>query len=116
MDELRVSKRLKVVPVIMEDGDEEKAWKLKELDGVSRNKYLDKLKSRVKFNQGGQASITSFDGFQAELLKRTLYNELDELVSVDEIESLPASTQQALFEASQKLSQLNEDKDAEKND
>lgn len=111
-EELRVSLRRKEVPVVLEDdeGGVEKKWALRELDGTERNKYLNKMTSRVKISRDGKAvGIKSFDGFQADLLKVSLFDENDEPISVEEIEGLPSSTQQTLFEKAQELSGLDTD-------
>lgn len=111
-EELRVSLRRKEVPVVLEDdeGGVEKKWTLRELDGTERNKYLNKMTSRVKISRDGKAvGIKSFDGFQADLLKVSLFDENDEPISVEEIEGLPSSTQQTLFEKAQELSGLDTD-------
>lgn len=82
---------------------------LKEFTGTERDKYLTAMSSRMKYNDKGKPiGITSFDGLQSALLERTLYDEGGNLVRKDVIQAFPASTQQALYEASQKLSALDE--------
>ena len=105
------------VNLVTEQG-EEKAWKLKELTGKERNRYLNKMTSRVRSGKDGKAiSITNFEGFQADLLKICLYDENDELVTEDMIEGLPSSTQQVLFDKAKEISGLDNDEEGEeKND
>ena len=114
---LRLKLVRKETPVILEGEDgEEKKFTLKELNGAERNKYLNKMKHRVKMGADGKtATITDFNGFQADLLYVSLFDENNEAVPVAEIENLPSSTQQALFEKSQNLSALDVP-DTEKNE
>lgn len=118
MEPLRLSLELKQVPVVLEKDGVERQCVLKELTGAQRNIYLGKLTSRVRVNKEGKAmGITSFKGFQADLLSHCFYNEEDQLFSVEEIEELPSSTQQMLFDTAQELSGLDvEGGDEEKND
>ena|GEM_PF-5081293 len=118
-DELiRLKLKCKEVDVILDGPDgEEKKYTLKELSGADRNKYLNKMSSRVKIGKDGKAmGIKNFDGFQADLLRISLFDENGEAVSVEEIEALPSSTQQELFEKAQQLSGLDNEPDSEKNE
>jgi len=118
---LRLSMRRREVPVVLFDGEGEDAverrWTIRELDGTGRNKYLDKVKDRVKIGRDGRTQgIKSFDGFQADLLKMCLRDENGERISVEEIEGLPASTQGRLFDLAQEVSGLDRgDEDQEGN-
>ncbi len=106
---IRLSLELKSVPVVLEGGPEgeEKECELRELTGADRNKYLNKLTSRVKIGKDGQAvGIKSFEGFQADLLSKCLYGPQEELFTVEDIEALPSSTQEALFKKAQELNSL----------
>lgn len=114
---MRLSLVRKEVEVILEDENkQERKMVLRELTGADRNKYLNQMTSRVKIGKDGKAvGIKSFDGFQADLLGRCLYDENNELVTVEAIEELPSSTQALLFEKAQELSGLdktNEDGEA----
>ena len=116
---MKVSLKRQKVNVIFDDGEgQESKGILRELLGKERNKYLDKMTNRAKVSTDGKViGIKNFDGFQADLLKDSLFHENEELFSIEEIEALPASTQQKLFERSQKLSGLDQDaSDTEKND
>ena len=82
---------------------------LRELTGTERDKYLSSMSSRMKYDAKGKPiGIKSFDGLQAALLERTLYDSDDNLVEKAVIQEYPSSTLQALYEASQKLSALDE--------
>jgi len=106
---MRVSLRLKEVSIELEgEKGEVKKWKLRELNGTDRNGYLNKMSSRVKTGKDGKSvGIKSFDGFQADLLSLCLYDENGELVSAEDIETLPSNAQQKLFEKAQEISGLN---------
>ena len=112
---LRLKLKRKEVPVVLEDeGGIEKKYTLRELSGAQRNVYLNKMKSRVKMVDGN-ATIKDFSGFQADLLKVSLFDDEDNPVTEEEIEAMPSSTQQALFDRAQELSELNTSADSEKN-
>ena len=112
---LRLKAELAEVEVVLEPKDEdgeEKKFILRELIGKQRNKYMNKMTDRIRISpQGKVLGMKNFDGMQADLLSKCLYNDQDELVSVEEIEELPASTQQALFQKAQELSGLNQEQD-----
>ena len=76
------------------------------------------MTSRVQMGKDGKAArIKSFDGFQADLLCISLFTEEGELATLEEVEDLPSSTQQELFEKAQEISGLDrEEEDEEKND
>jgi len=114
---------------------EGKDYILLELNGLERDAYLTFVAKNSTTDEDGNASVTSFNGMQAQLLNRSLFPS-DEEGSVSIVESgdkeripiptlqtWPASVLQALFEASQALSKLDmkdddddDDKDKEGND
>jgi len=109
---------LQEVPVVLtrKDGTKEK-YRLLELDGEQRNKYLNQMTHRVRVDKGGKTvGIKNFDGFQSDLLIRCLVDEKGDPVEKEFLESLPASTQQTLFKEAQKLSGLDNKGDEEGND
>jgi len=112
---LRLKAELEEQEVILETADgEERKYVLKELIGKQRNKYMNLMSGRMRVSpQGKVLGFKNFDGMQADLLMKCLYREGD-LVSQEEIEELPASTQQALFEKAQSLSGLDNDDQGEK--
>lgn len=91
-------------------------WLLRELSGSERNRYLNKMKTRIKVGANGATSIKSFDGFQSDLLHLCLLDEEGERVAKDVIEGLPSSSQLALFNRAQKISGLDNEEDNEGND
>lgn len=106
---LRLKAELEEVDVILVDkDDDEKEYVLRELSGKERNRYMNKMKSRVSTDKNGNVKISTFDGMQSDLLCKSLYDkETGELVSKDEIEDMPSNTQQKLFDKAQELSGLN---------
>jgi hypothetical protein len=112
---LKLKLERKETEVVLESESGEKTYTLRELSGKERNTYLNKMKNRAKVDSKGNTTITSFDGLQSDLLCLCFFNDAGELVSKEEIENLPASTQQDLFDEAQKLSGL-DNSDIEKND
>lgn len=114
---LRLSADLQEIPVVLTSKKNgEMKWRMVELDGEQRNKYLNQMSSRVKVGVDGKTvGIKSFDGFQSDLLVRCLIDEKGDHVEKEVIEALPASTQQELFRQAQKLSGLDNKKDDEGN-
>ena len=88
---LRLSLKRKKIQVILEDENGvEGKYTLSELSGTERNSYLNKMTGRVKVDKNGQMTgIKSFDGFQADLLTLSLYDDEGTKVTKDFVESLP---------------------------
>jgi hypothetical protein len=113
---VRLKGACKEQSIVLEMADgEEKKYVLRELFGKDRNSYFNKMKGRVTVDKDKNIQINDFNGFHAELLKISLFYESGEPVPVDEIEILPSTTQQKLFEMAQELSGLNTEQDSEKN-
>lgn len=96
-------------------------YTLKELDGVMRDAYLTDMASRMgQDKQGRPTGLKNFNGLQAALLGRCLYNSEDKLVDKNTINRWPASVVAGLFEQAQELSALGkepgEEEAAAKND
>lgn len=93
-------------------------YKLQELDGTERDKYLNVLGSRMKVTgKGIPAGVKDFKDLQADLVSRSLVDADGTQVPVAMIQRWPVSIQTKLFKMAQKLSALEEEseKDA-KND
>lgn len=105
MEPLKLKLNLKSVPVLMDTGDGEREWTLKELTGEQRNVFLDEMKDRTIIGADGKPSgFKSFEGLQSGLLALCLYDENGKLIKKDVLEKMPSSAQQALFDSAQKLS------------
>ena len=113
---LSFSLELKTEPVEL---DAEK-YTLTELTGVTRDENMDSMRARMKFNDKGDAAgFTSFKGLQANLIHLSLTDKDGKRVSIETIQSWPASVQNSLFKAAQELSALEDEveaKDAAKKD
>ena len=97
------------LPVII-DGED---YVLVELDGVERDKYLNDISGRAKFNAKGKSvGITTFTGLNAGLvatcLKKIVSGER-QAVPVSTIQGWPAKVSSGLFDAAKKLSGLGEE-------
>ena len=105
---LKFSTKLQEIPVEMDD----KHYTLRELNGDQRDTFLQDMKSRVVPGsiKDDKAEVKNFNGLQASLLIKTLYDENGKSVPKDVIQSYPATVVQALFEASQELSKLSDGK------
>ena len=91
--------------------------KLKGLSGKERDKFLNAGRNNVKVVQGQPVGLLNYTGFQSRLLCKTLYDENDELVSMEKIEEFPSGVQTKLYIRSCKLSGLDEEsvEEAKKN-
>ena len=106
MEPLKLSLRVKEIPVILEnaDGVEEK-YTLRELIGKTRDEYLTSIADKMKYDgKGNPSGLKNFDGLQSSLLSRTLFDAESKPVSVEKLDAFPASALTTLFEKSQELS------------
>ena len=113
MKTLRFSLHREEIPVILmtEDGTE-KAYILREMSGRDRDAYLTKMGGKFKFNTKGKViGVKSFDGLQAALLAKCLFDEDDKLVHIDKIQGFPTITQGKLFKEAQTLNALEDDEE-----
>ena len=118
MDAIRVRVQCEEVPVIleMEDGTE-RSLMLREMIGKERDKHLQSMASKVRLNAKGEVvGLKTFDGLQAGLLARCLYDESGELLPIEEIQGFPTTTQVALFNVAQEIKGLNLTVEEAKND
>jgi hypothetical protein len=84
-------------------------YALVEMDGSSRDKYLDSLKDRVKTDVSGKPTgLKTFDGFEANLLKRCMRDSEGKLVEEKLIQSWPATVKSALFAKAQEINALDD--------
>ena len=91
-----------------------KDFVLRELTGKGRDEYLNSMAKKMKFGPDGTPKgIQSFDGLQASLLSKCLYDEENNLVPIADIQAYPATAQAALFRKAQELSALNDEGEAE---
>jgi len=117
---MRFKLRRAEVPVELEDPETGKVeqYVLKELTGTGRDRYLNDLAGRMRIGQDGKPKgVKNFDGMQAGLIGRALYDSEGQLVPVKKIQEFPSSVQSALFDKVQEISGLkSESEDEAKND
>jgi len=106
--ELSFTIKLKEIPIRMTlESGEEVVYKLKELTGQQRDDFLTGMSKRVNINDSSEdIDIKDFNGLQASLVSKSLYDEKNNLVPIDIVQSYPATVVSKLFEESQKLSGL----------
>ena len=108
------------IPVSLTHNGEKKDYELREMISSVRDKYLNTIKSRMLFNPktGNPQGVKNFEGMQADLLARCLYDSDGNAVPLNTIQEWPASKVTTLFEAAQKLNGLNlkKEEDESKND
>jgi hypothetical protein len=87
-------------------------YKLREMDGDSRDKYLNSQNAKVKIQDGKAVGLRTFEGCQSSLLSRCLFRD-DILVPEKVIQSFPSSVLQKLFDLAQEINLLNDTADKE---
>lgn len=108
--ELNLTLVRKSRPVVMMGPDGGQArYTLSELTGAERDKYLNGVQARAKFVKGKAAGVTSYDGLMASLLVLCLRDDAGKLLSLNQVQAFPASTQAALFSAAQELNGMKEE-------
>lgn len=114
MEELRLTlKRKERAAIITGEDGKDYQYILREMSGAQRDAYMSAVAEKTRFDsKGNPAGMKSFDGLQAMLLSLCLLDETLKLVSKDAIQSFPATTQSALFEAAQVLNGLVNPKEA----
>ena len=107
------SKRVKLT-----ENGKEKYYTIREMNGEGRDTFLTKMGTRIKFDEKGKPiGMQNFEGHQADLLIRCMYDEDDKLVTKALVQSWPAKVQQKLFDVAEKLNALTEGAEKEaKND
>lgn len=112
---LEFSLDLQSEPVTLTKDGEKESYVLKEMTGQQRDQYLTSLSKRVSTGKDGKATVSNFEGLQAELLTRCLFVvSTNEPAAREVIQSFPASVQSKLFEAAQSLNGLDKEEDVEK--
>jgi hypothetical protein len=103
---LEFSTTLKQVDVVIDGA----SYKLKELNGTLKGKYLQSMGSRVVINEQGKvAGMKSYEGLESALLCLCLFDSEDKAVPKVVIEKWPSTMLTSLFEAAQELSGLNQE-------
>jgi hypothetical protein len=113
MTDLRFNVKLKEKPVIIiDEKNEEKVYKLKELTGEGRAKYNDNFDYKIEIVDG-EAKATAGDNFKVmssfEFLAMCLYDESNKLVPIGVIKLYPATMTDALQLEGLKLSGMDKE-------
>lgn len=86
-----------------------KDYKLVELTGLERDKWLNTMAARVKMSGDGKPQgISSFDDMQANLITKCLFDAEGKTVPVAMIRGWPAKVQQALFKKIEDMNGLSD--------
>lgn len=112
--ELTFTRRITATPVSIETDSGVEEFELREMKSVERDRYLDSVRSRVKYNAKGEPmGLKSFEGMHADLVSRCLFRKDGSLVDIKELQEWPCSIVTDIFNAAQKLNRLNEDAEAQ---
>lgn len=84
-------------------------YKLVELDGAARDKWLTDQNKKVKFVEGKSAGMTTLEGVQAELLSLCVVDHANARLSVQAIQKWPATAINTLFQVAQKMNGLDKE-------
>lgn len=102
----RKERKVRITDVNGTTGD----YLLREMMGTDRDKWMNTIGSRMQIDPGTGKSVTlkNYDGLQAGLIAKCLYKAgTDVPVPLEVIQlTFPATAQEALFEACQKLNGL----------
>src|SRR6185503_6977958 len=106
---LKFSLKSGMVPVTLEVDGAVVEMELREMTAAARDSYLDRLSSRMKFdNEGKPAGVKKFEGMQSELIGACLFRqESGKAVTSQEIQGWPASVVSDIYKAAQELNHLN---------
>jgi len=95
------------IPVLLENGNGQPSeYELREMTASVRDKYLDGVKERVQVGVDGKPSVKKFDGMQADLVSRCLFQKDGTAVPTKTIQEWPSSVVSSLFSEAQKINQL----------
>lgn len=95
-----------VVPVEIESKEATTSYELREMTAEARDAYLSFVSSRMTIGaEGKPSSVKNFDGMQAALVSRCLYQG-DTLVPAKVIQSWPGTLVGTLFAEAQKINGL----------
>lgn len=109
----KLVRKTQPVEIEFEDG-QVRSYVLKELDGIQRDQYIANTQKRMKIRDGKFVGWKDFEGLQAELISRSLFDEEGKVVPKQMIQKWPSGTISGLFTDAQKLSGLDQDQIAAK--
>ena len=107
---LKFNLDLESIPVELESPETGKVHKylLKEMTGVARDQYMTFITKRLKTDESGETTVSSFEGLQSNLLHSCLYkvddNGKESPVPIGTIQKWPSRVVEALFNRAKELS------------
>ena len=116
---MRFSLALETVDVELESPEtgEVTNYILREMDGAARDSYLSFIGKRMKSNEAGDATVTNFDGLQANMLHSCLFRINDDgkevRVPTGTIQKFPSRVIGALFEKAKAISGMDDEAEEE---
>jgi len=104
-------------PVVLEDAAGVRhTYELREMPASEKDKYLNMLAKRMSFHAetGRPQGIRDFEGMQAELLTRCMFNvESTKPVTREEIAGWPSTAAAAIYDAASDLNKIEGEKQKE---
>lgn len=83
---------------------------LRELDGTSRDKFIDMMTKRVSKDRNGTATLSNAIGIEQKLISMSLFDSAtNKYIEEKTIADWPGGVQAALFKAAQRLSGLDKE-------
>ena len=122
MANLSFSLKLEELSINITDAEgTEQVYTIRELTGEQRDRYLNTIGGRMKFNSAGKmAGLNNYKDLQSGFLALCIYDNENKLVPVKTLQSWPASVLEEIFKIAQKLSGMDkgieEDDDETKNE
>ena len=103
----RFTLKRKEIPLELENPDGSlDNFIMRELVGIQRDAWLNKMKKKGEISTGGAIKVTDFTNLQADLLCMCIYDSNDKLVELKTLQNWPASLQSELWDMAQELSGL----------
>lgn len=112
--QIEITTALQEVPVTVTDkAGNKKAYKLKEMYGDARDKYLNEALKMLTLDDAGEVvGIKDYDAHQGLLISKCLYDEKDVQVTLEVIQTFPCAALKTLHAASEEINGM--DKAAKK--
>jgi hypothetical protein len=90
-----------------------KKYVLKEFLGKDRDAFLTSLNKRMNYTSGQFSGVRDYNGLQASLISRCLFDENDALVDTNVIQLWPAKMLSAIYVEAQKINLLESNAETE---
>ena len=97
-------------PIRIKVGDKVTEYKLVEMTGLERDRYMARTSKRFKTGKAGDpTAVQDLDNIQAELIACCLYDQYGKPVHVDTISAWPTKAQNALHKKCMEMNGLGKD-------